>query len=323
PTTITANGSGTWSYTPSTALGEGSHSFTAIATDLAGNVSAASSAFVLNVDTLKPGVPSISAADDILPVMGPVTNGGYTNDAIPVLSGTAEAGSTVSLYDNASLVTTVTANATTGAWSYTPSALSDGSTHSFTVTATDAAGNVSDASSAYVLNIDTTKPNAPVISVSDNVNPVPGNVPNNGYTNDTTPTLSGTVEAYSTVIIKEGATQLTSITTDGTGSWSYTPSSLADGSTHNYTVTATDRAGNISDPSTHRVYIDTTTPSASITGASDNTGAIQGSLANGAHTDDTTPTLSGTTEAGSTISIYDNGTLFNTFWTGGGAWNYT
>ena len=62
------------------------------------------------------------------------------------LTGTAEAGSTVQVYDGATLLGTATANGS-GAWSFTTATLADGA-HSFTATATDAAGNVSAASSA-------------------------------------------------------------------------------------------------------------------------------------------------------------------------------
>jgi hypothetical protein len=62
------------------------------------------------------------------------------------LTGTAENGSTVTVYDNGAKVGTTTADAVTGAWSFTLGTLANGSTHSYTVTATDAAGNISQAS---------------------------------------------------------------------------------------------------------------------------------------------------------------------------------
>jgi hypothetical protein len=256
--TITADGSGNWSYTLPT-LSNGSHSITATATDAATNTSDYSLAYVLNIDTAIT-TPTITASDDFAPVTGTVASGGYANDTTPTLSGTAEAGSLVTIKDGANVLGTVTA--TGGVWTYTPAELGDGTTHSFTVTATDAAGNVSDPSSAYVLNIDITKPDAPVIIATDDVDPKQGSVANNGYTNDTTPTLSGTVEAFGRVIIKEGTTTLYSILVDATGLWSYTPTALADGSTHTYTVTVTDRAGNVSDPFTHTLHIDTSVPNA-------------------------------------------------------------
>ena len=62
-----------------------------------------------------------------------------TNDNTLTLTGTAEAGSTVKLYDGATLLGNAIASGT-GAWSYTTAALANGG-HNLTATATDAAGN--------------------------------------------------------------------------------------------------------------------------------------------------------------------------------------
>ena len=78
------------------------------------------------------------------------------------LTGTAEANSTVKVYDGATLLGTATANGT-GAWSYTTAALSNG-THSLTATATDAAGNTGAASTAMSVTVDTAAPVAPTIT---------------------------------------------------------------------------------------------------------------------------------------------------------------
>ncbi len=69
---------------------------------------------------------------------------GITNDNTLTLTGTAEANSTVKVYDGATLLGTATANGS-GAWSFTTAALANGA-HSLTATATDAAGNTSAAS---------------------------------------------------------------------------------------------------------------------------------------------------------------------------------
>ena len=69
---------------------------------------------------------------------------GITNDNTLTLSGTAEANATVKVFDGATLLGSVVANAS-GAWSYTTAALANGS-HSLTATATDAAGNTGAAS---------------------------------------------------------------------------------------------------------------------------------------------------------------------------------
>ena len=68
-----------------------------------------------------------------------------------MLNGTAQANSTVTVYDGANKLGTVTA-ASNGAWFYETGALSVGN-HNLTATATDSAGNVSAASSASSANI--------------------------------------------------------------------------------------------------------------------------------------------------------------------------
>ena len=79
-----------------------------------------------------------------------------TNDNTLTLTGTAEAGSTVKLYDGATLLGSAAASGS-GAWSYTTAALANGG-HSLTATATDAAGNTGVASSALAVTIDTSAP---------------------------------------------------------------------------------------------------------------------------------------------------------------------
>ncbi|MDB0530037.1 Ig-like domain-containing protein, partial [Ralstonia solanacearum] len=113
----------------------------------------------------------------------------------PTLTGTAEANSTINVFDGTTLLGTTTADAS-GNWTFTPStALTDGS-HSLTATATDAAGNVGTASSAFTLTVDTDTPPTPVIgTVTDDVAPVTGAITAGGSTNDATPTLTGTAEA--------------------------------------------------------------------------------------------------------------------------------
>jgi hypothetical protein len=73
-----------------------------------------------------------------------------TNVNTVTLTGAAEANSTVKVYDGATLLGSATANGS-GAWTYTTAALSNGA-HSLTATATDAAGNISSASSAMAVD---------------------------------------------------------------------------------------------------------------------------------------------------------------------------
>ncbi|GBG13993.1 uncharacterized protein NMK_1549 [Novimethylophilus kurashikiensis] len=260
------------SFSIDIALAAGTHHVVAFQTDLAGNVSSTSAALDITVDTTVPNTPVISSINDnVSPVTGTVGSGGSSNDATPTLSGTAEANSTVTVKDGTTTLGTTTADAN-GNWTYTSATLSDGS-HSFTVTATDTAGNVSAASTAYTETIDTTAPGTPVISsINDNVSPVTGTVSSGGSSNDTTPTLSGTAEASSTVTVKDGTSTLGTTTADASGNWTFTPSALSQGS-HSFTVTATDAAGNVSAASTaYTETIDTTVPTVGSVAISSATG---------------------------------------------------
>ncbi|HCT5209595.1 TPA: BapA prefix-like domain-containing protein [Enterobacter hormaechei] len=144
--TATADATGKWSFTPSTNLSEGNHAITTTATDAAGNTSPASTAVSFVVDTVAPGAPAIvSITDDVAPGTGTLGSGSSTNDPRPQLTGTAEAGSTVTIYDNGIAIGTAVVGSN-GSWSFTPSVnLSEGS-HQLTVRATDVAGNTGPAS---------------------------------------------------------------------------------------------------------------------------------------------------------------------------------
>ncbi len=330
--TTTANGAGAWSFTPSAALSLGAHSFTATSTDAAGNVSSPSAAYAVTIDTAAPAIPTIgSVTDDVAPVVGNVANGGSTNDTIPVIAGTgAEANAVISVYDNGTLLGTAIANGA-GAWSFTPPAALPQGPHSFTVTATDAAGNVSSPSAAYAVTIDTAAPAATVViaSVTDDVAPVVGNVANGGSTNDTIPVIAGTgAEANSTVSVFDNGTLLGTTTANGAGAWSFTPSAALPQGAHSFTATSTDAAGNVSAPSAaYAITIDTAAPAATVVIASvtDDVAPVVGNVANGGTTNDTIPVIAGTgAEANSTVSVFDNGTLLGTTTANGaGAWSFT
>src|SRR5664280_2150471 len=103
---------------------------------------------------------------------------GITNVNVLTLTGTAEANSTVKVYDGATLLGSATANGS-GGWTYTTAALANGA-HSLTATATDAAGNAGAASTALSVTIDTTAPVAPAIASFSTDSGVVGD----GITND-------------------------------------------------------------------------------------------------------------------------------------------
>src|SRR5450631_2912981 len=245
----TANGSGAWTYTTA-ALSNGGHSLTATATDAAGNTGAASSAMAITIDTAAPVAPSITS---FTPDSG-VVGDHITNASTVTLTGSAEANSTVKVYDGVTLLGTAAANGS-GAWTYTTAALSNAG-HSLTATATDAAGNVSTISSALAVTVDTVAPVAPSITSFSTDSGVVGD----GITNDSTLTLTGSAEANSTVKVYDGATLLGSATANGSGAWTYTTAALSNGG-HSLTATATDAAGNTGVASSAMaVTIDTVAP---------------------------------------------------------------
>ncbi|MBV5095308.1 BapA/Bap/LapF family large adhesin [Tenebrionicola larvae] len=322
---VTAGSDGKWSFTPSSPLKDGEHNLTTTVTDAAGNTSERSPVFTLTVDTVAPGASAIAASDNTSPQTGPLTSGSSTNDATPTLNGKAEAGSVVTIYDGNTLLGSVVAGSD-GKWTFTPStALSEGE-HSLSTTVTDAAGNVSERSDFFAVKVDTSAPDASAPVATDNTAPQTGALPNGAATNDTTPTLNGSAEAGSKVIIYDGNAILGSVVAGSDGTWRFTPSSPLSQGSHSLTITVTDAAGNVSERSPAlAITVDTQAPGVpTLQTLADNVGTIQGNLSRGDTTDDTTPTLSGSAEAGSKVMIYDGSTLLGSVTAGSdGKWTFT
>ncbi|AZD35976.1 T1SS secreted agglutinin RTX [Pseudomonas chlororaphis subsp. aurantiaca] len=310
-----ANGRGEWSFTPTTALAEGDHTLTATVVTPAGGESQPTSVFDLTVDTSAPDNASIGKVmDDVGDIQGPVANGGFTDDTTPTLSGTGEAGSTVHIHDQDSLLGSVEVD-DKGNWSFTPSPLNTGE-HSFTVTNEDKAGNVSAPSEAFVVTVDTTAPGKPTIeAVYDDQGDVQGNLKAGDITDDSKPTLSGNAEANSTVFIYDKNVEIGRAPTDDKGQWTFTPKTPLSSGAHSVSVAAVDKAGNVSEQSDGFGFVVTAdgAPAApAIIAVTDDVGPITGELQKNAVTDDARPTVVGTAEAGTTVSVYSNGKLLGT-----------
>ncbi|KAF0804557.1 large repetitive protein, partial [Alcanivorax xiamenensis] len=119
-------------------------------------------------------------------------------------------------------------------------------------------------SAPATIGVDALAPAAPTIEDAlDDVDPGTGPILPGGSTNDDTPTLRGMAEANSTVEIFQDGVSVGTVQTDASGNWSFVvPAALADG-TYGFTATATDEAGNTSDPSTFfDVTVDTVAPDA-------------------------------------------------------------
>ncbi|MDH1263528.1 Ig-like domain-containing protein [Pseudomonas sp. GD03944] len=316
---VTANGAGVWSFTPSSALPDGTL-VKVTATDPAGNLSAPTT---ITVDAVPPLAPTLA------PTQG------------DTLTGTAEAGTTVRLTDgNGGLIGQALTDAF-GNWTYTPSpALPNGTT--VNAVAIDAAGNVSppvstvsddappaiptiapsngtlisgaaDIGSTVLLTLpDGTVVEVPVdgqgnwsftpnpalldgdpvraaardvagnesalspITVIDTVPPATPTIDSSQGT-----TLTGTAEPNTDVVITIGSGTPITVTSNGAGDWTYTPTpAVPNGTT--VTVVARDPAGNDSPPAS--TVVDSVVPTVTLE-------ASNGNL------------LTGVTEAGATVTI--------------------
>ena len=127
---------------------------------------------------------------------GPLTSGGLTNDATPVLSGTAEAGATVTIYDSTRCwaprwrMRTDTGASLRIRWARGAPPQHHGDR---------CGGNTSGHSPDFVLTVDTTVAPVSDLQVTDDVAQHTGPLTSGGLTNDATPALSGTAEAGATV----------------------------------------------------------------------------------------------------------------------------
>lgn len=229
-----------------------------------------------SVETLQFQDMSASRADVVADTAAPaqptlvvtMNANGYTTGNTPLVSGKAEAGSTVKVYDSTGnqLVGTATADAN-GLWTTKLSAYADGQNYSVYAKATDASGNVSVASAAAAFKVDSTPPVVPTYNMA--------------YTAGTNhATFDGTAEAGTTIeLVRSGDLQTIARTKVGAdGSWHLDTSSLPNG---NYTISVVslDLADNGSTAATRPTF--TVNSAANITGTSGNDVLHPGAGGNG------------------------------------------
>jgi hypothetical protein len=183
--------------------------------------------------------------------------------------------------DGASVTPSPTVSAT-GTWSFASAELANGN-HTVVASVVDGADNVG--SFTQILNIDT---EPPAVTIDGGLAFV---------TNDLTPTVSGTTDVAAGELVTVTFTDATSTTVTRSTlvqddlTWNLTPNGLTGGE-WTIVATVTDTAGN-QNTATQRLLIDATAPNLSITSS--------------ALTNDPTPAISGTTEAGSTVAVTVDG----------------
>ena len=321
---VTADSNGKWTFTPDTALADGKHTFTVTATDAAGNARTSGS-FPIVIDTTAPApADNIILDDNVGDKQGPVGEGDTTDDQSPTLSGEAEPGSVVDIYDNDEKIGSVIVD-DEGKWSYTPDKPLDKGDHELTTTVTDPSGNTSEPSPGISFTVDPDPNQVTVGEVVDDQGPIVGNLKPGNVTDDVRPELGGKGKPGSTVTIKDGDDVLGSTVVDPDGNWTFTPDQdLADGD-HSLTVVSKDPAGNEVTSPSFDITVDATAPEKPVLGsATDDVGTIRGDLSNGSTTDDANPTFNGSAEPGSRVDIYDNGEhIGSTVADDKGAWQFT
>ncbi|NRR31755.1 cadherin-like domain-containing protein [Oxalobacteraceae bacterium] len=294
---------GKWTITSTSVLSDSQHSITAVASDVAGNVSPVSDALTITIDTTLPVAasrPVIEAASDT----GQFNYDSVTKIKTPILTGTAEAGILVELYEGAVKVGFGNADAQ-GNWSIATTALTSGP-HTIYASSKDLAGNLS-SSAPLTLTIDFT---VPVASIADlGTAEDTGKLNTDNITKINLPTLSGTTEANARVDVYDNGTQISTVYANAAGAWKYLPASALGDGTHSITTIATDLAGNasvLSAPLPLKIDTQVTAPSApdltSDTGASGSDNI----------TDAATQSFKGSgAEPGASIRLYANGTLIS------------
>jgi len=333
---------GKWSITPALST-DGVHTFTARAT-LAGMSSAPTGDYPILLDTTGPTTPVVdptgnnnntgtgtgntyAVIDNVGAKTGVVADQSTIDDATPVINGKGEVGATVTIYDKGQPLGTAVVGVD-GTWSFKPSTpFANGSTHTITTTLTDAAGNTSAPSAGTTFTIDTSNTPVQLTNITDDVAAKTGTLNPNDVTNDNKPTLTGTGTPNTTVTIADNGNTIGTAQVDAQGHWTFTPTNPLSEGSHSFVVSGTDKASNPSSTKPFSLTVDTQAPAAPVISVfADDVGTVQNpSTPTAQTTDDTTPTLKGTAEAGSTITLKDAaGAVVGTVKADGqGQWSYT
>ncbi|MEX2587386.1 MAG: Ig-like domain-containing protein [Actinomycetota bacterium] len=238
----------------------------------------------VSVDTTPPAAPSTPDLADASDT-GDSNTDNLTSDTAPTFNGTAEAGSTVTIFAETAQVGSGVA--TDGAYSIQVSTLSEGE-HSITAQATDAAGNTSPASGALLVTVDTTAPEVTSTVIAKPNGFLAGSIKQAGsyyvYANITeTGAGVSSVTADVTTVTTGGSTvALTAGSYSANGlPYNYRSAALdatsgltdTEGS-RGYSIVSTDVAGNQQTQGAFSVIVDNTAPAASDVQTADGGGTV-------------------------------------------------
>jgi hypothetical protein len=174
---------------------------------------------VTAVEFRKPTIESVKG----IPSNQDIPPGGTTEETAVTLSGTANEGLQVEVFDNLDLKGTVTADATSGVWTLAVGGLSVAA-HSFTAKAKYGTNPASDAWGFTVKAAQTD-----VRPTIDSVIGSKGEIKNGGETEDTTVVLKGTALASQQIEIFDKEESKGKVAADSKGDWDYPVTGLSKG----------------------------------------------------------------------------------------------
>lgn len=311
---------GKWSI-PMPELDDGTYIYQVRYKDRAGNWGAVTQKIIIiQADPLE--APQIMRVIDDVGPLDYLSSKQYTNDKTPTLSGVAQPGSLVFIYDtDSNPIHSLTAGQD-GRWTYTPTLTTEG-THAFSVAYKDSFGKMSPKSDNFVINLDTSVPVTPTLSeIYDDVGSLQGPLKSKDTTDDKTPTMSGEGTAGSTIRIWDGQTLIASTTVNEQGKWKI--ELQLDEGKYNFTIDAVAKGGNPSPGKTtnFELTIDTKMmPPVEIDQVVANNTSPEIVLKDGDATNDTTPVLRGTGKDGDIIYVRENGADIASTVVSGGKWH--
>lgn len=305
---------GNLSYCPAAGF-VGTDTFTYTVSDGHGGKTTAT----VHITVLPPAQPPAitGALDDAGTQTGNVVTGGSTDDLRPTLSGTAEAGAKVVVYDGSTKLGTVTADAN-GRWSLTPATDLAQGAHHFSASATGTDGTHLGTSSAYDLScvIDTNHPPV-VVGEAASVRAGSSFVTSVAalLANDSDP------DGNPLSITSLGTPTHGSLVRAADGSITYTPQAGYTGG-DSYTYVVSDGKGGTA-TGTVQITVKAAMLAPVITDVVDDAGTQTGTVANGGSTDDSLPLLHGTAEAGAGVDVLAGGvTIGHVVADASGLWSF-
>lgn len=325
---------GKWVIEPNNDLHEGPNALTLIAIEEFGKDSSgnpvyrsgkSSDAFIINVGKAE-FITIDDALDNVGKWTGVLNNGALTDDSTPTLRGQVNDGATtVTLYyrkvgDN-TWSGSATATINGKSWSWTPSPELPAGNYEFQ------ASTQKVSSALFNLNIFSVNmgdSQTIITQVWDDFGTKTGSLNNGDFTDDMTPKFTGRAESNSKVVIQyshNGIDYSTTVDVGHNGNWTWTPATNLMVGDWSFKIKS-EGATAWNDSFELHIYPEPSVAT-TITQVYDDVG-VTGPVGNNGITDDSAPTLSGRSEAGGFVLIYDGKTLLGSTQTNtNGDWSFT